>query len=132
VRLLRQQALQNPVPTPTADLRHGHVLLGHSQDPGLCRHRHRRLAAVLAGRVVAFDALGLPAVSEVLRELLLWLPNVAVALAVLVIGGVAALNRCKQPWGLLFCLWRAHHGRRNMIDEFSYAQLRWGFHPRAF
>lgn len=40
--------------------------------------------------VVAFDALGLPAVSEVLRELLLWLPNLAVALVVLVIGGMAA------------------------------------------
>lgn len=40
--------------------------------------------------VVAFDALGLPAVSEVLRELLLWLPNLVVALVVLVIGGLAA------------------------------------------
>lgn len=40
--------------------------------------------------VVAFDALGLPAVSEVLRDLLLWLPNLAVALVVLIIGGIAA------------------------------------------
>jgi hypothetical protein len=40
--------------------------------------------------VVAFDALGLHAVSEVLRDLLLWLPNLAVALVVLVIGGLAA------------------------------------------
>lgn len=40
--------------------------------------------------VVAFDALGLPAVSEVLRQLLLWLPNLVVALVVLVIGGLAA------------------------------------------
>lgn len=40
--------------------------------------------------VVAFDALGLPAVSGVLRELLLWLPNLVVALVVLVIGGLAA------------------------------------------
>lgn len=44
----------------------------------------------LIGLVVAFDALGLPAVSEVLRQLLLWLPNVVVALVVLVIGGLAA------------------------------------------
>src|SRR5690606_2626119 len=36
--------------------------------------------------VVAFDALGLPAVSDVLRQMLLWLPNLAVALLVLVIG----------------------------------------------
>ncbi|MFL6693778.1 MAG: mechanosensitive ion channel family protein, partial [Ramlibacter sp.] len=44
----------------------------------------------LVGLVVAFDALGLPAISDVLRELLLWLPNVVVALVVLVIGGLAA------------------------------------------
>ena len=40
--------------------------------------------------VVAFDALGLPAVSAVLRDLLLWLPNLVVALVVLVITGLAA------------------------------------------
>jgi len=40
--------------------------------------------------VVAFDALGLPAVSDVLRAVLLWLPNLAVAIAVLIIGGLAA------------------------------------------
>lgn len=44
----------------------------------------------LIAAVVAFDALGLPAVSDVLRQLLLWLPNVIVALVVLVIGGLAA------------------------------------------
>src|SRR3569832_2755823 len=40
--------------------------------------------------VVAFDALGLPAVSDVLRQLLLWIPNLVVALVVLVIAGVLA------------------------------------------
>jgi hypothetical protein len=40
--------------------------------------------------VVAFDALGLPAVSQVLQQLLLWLPNLAVGLVVLVIGGLLA------------------------------------------
>jgi hypothetical protein len=40
--------------------------------------------------VVAFDTLGLPAVSGVLNQLLLWLPNLIVALVVLVIGGLAA------------------------------------------
>jgi hypothetical protein len=44
----------------------------------------------LIALVVAFDALGLPAVSDVLRQLLLWLPNVMVALVVLVIGGLIA------------------------------------------
>jgi hypothetical protein len=40
--------------------------------------------------VSAFDALGLPAVSQVLQQLLLWLPNLVVALVALVIGGLAA------------------------------------------
>jgi hypothetical protein len=40
--------------------------------------------------VVAFDTLGLPAVSGVLQQLLLWLPNLVVALAILVIGGLCA------------------------------------------
>lgn len=40
--------------------------------------------------VVAFDALGLPAVSQVLQQFLLWLPNLVVALVVLVIAGLVA------------------------------------------
>jgi hypothetical protein len=40
--------------------------------------------------VSAFDALGLPAVSQVLQQLLLWLPNLAVALVILVLAGLAA------------------------------------------
>src|SRR5262245_50117199 len=40
--------------------------------------------------VVGFDALGLPAVSDVLRLLLLWLPNLVVAIAVLILGGLGA------------------------------------------
>jgi small-conductance mechanosensitive channel len=40
--------------------------------------------------VVGFDALGLPAVSDVFRLILLWLPNLAVAVAVLILGGLAA------------------------------------------
>jgi hypothetical protein len=40
--------------------------------------------------VVAFDTLGLPAVSGVLQQLLLWLPNLVVALVLLVVGGLAA------------------------------------------
>ena len=40
--------------------------------------------------VVAFDALGLPAVSDVLRQLLLWLPNLVVAMVVLVVAGLVA------------------------------------------
>jgi Conserved TM helix len=40
--------------------------------------------------VSAFDALGLPAVSQVFQQLLLWLPNLVVAIIALVIGGLAA------------------------------------------
>jgi hypothetical protein len=40
--------------------------------------------------VIAFDTLGLPAVSGVLQQLVLWLPNLVVGLVVLVIGGLAA------------------------------------------
>lgn len=39
---------------------------------------------------MAFDALGLPAVSDVLRQLLLWLPNLVVAMVVLVVAGLLA------------------------------------------
>jgi len=40
--------------------------------------------------VVAFDALGLPAVSQILNTFLLWIPNLVVALVILVIAGLAA------------------------------------------
>jgi len=40
--------------------------------------------------VVAFDALGLPAVSGVLQQFLLWIPNLVVGVVVLVIAGLAA------------------------------------------
>ncbi len=39
---------------------------------------------------VAFDALGLPAVSQVLQQILLFIPNLVVALMVLVLGGLLA------------------------------------------
>ena len=44
----------------------------------------------LIALVVAFDALGLPAVSQLLQQLLLFLPNVVVAIVILVIAGLAA------------------------------------------
>src|SRR5829696_4052794 len=40
--------------------------------------------------VVAFDALGLPAGSAVLQQFLLWIPNLVVAVVILVIAGLAA------------------------------------------
>ena len=47
------------------------------------------LVAILV-LVVAFAALGIPAFSVVLSQLLLWLPNLAVAIVVLVVGGLVA------------------------------------------
>lgn len=44
----------------------------------------------LIALVVAFDALGLPAVSQILNQLLMWLPNLVVALVILAVGGIAA------------------------------------------
>jgi hypothetical protein len=40
--------------------------------------------------VVAFDALGLPAVSAIFQQFLLWIPNLVVAVVILVIAGLAA------------------------------------------
>jgi len=40
--------------------------------------------------MVAFDALGLPAVSQVLQQILLFIPNLIVALVVLIVGGLIA------------------------------------------
>ena len=37
-----------------------------------------------------FDVLGLPAVSDVMRQFLLWLPNLVVAMVVLFVSGIAA------------------------------------------
>ena len=44
----------------------------------------------LIALVAAFDALGLPAVSGVIQQFLLWIPNLLVALIVLVIAGLVA------------------------------------------
>lgn len=40
--------------------------------------------------LVAFDMLGLPAVSDVMSQFLLWLPNLVVAMVILFIAGIAA------------------------------------------
>lgn len=40
--------------------------------------------------VAAFDALGLPTIASLLNRLLLWIPNLVVALVVLIVGGLIA------------------------------------------
>jgi Conserved TM helix len=78
------------------DLAHRSGFGGFVQNMGVRRDPAGVIADVakwfvrLITLVVAFDTLGLPAVSGVLQRLLLWLPNLIVALAVLVIGGLAA------------------------------------------
>ena len=78
------------------DLAHRAGLTGFVQNMGVHHDAAGFLATVakwfvrLIVLVTAFDALGLPAVSQVLQQLLLWLPNLVVALVVLVIGGLAA------------------------------------------
>jgi hypothetical protein len=49
--------------------------------------------------VAAFDALGLPTISAVLDRLLFWIPNLIVALVVLVIGGLIATALSKVVRG---------------------------------
>jgi hypothetical protein len=71
-------------------------LNGFVQQMGLCTDAAGFVALItkwfvrLIVLVSAFDALGLPAVSQVLQQLLLWLPNLVVAIITLVIGGLAA------------------------------------------
>jgi hypothetical protein len=77
----------------------------------------------LIALVVAFDALGLPAVSETLRQLLLWLPNLAVALVVLVIGGLVAnaLHGIVRAGAA-----NADLDRPNLLASLAYGAV-WGF-----
>ena len=70
---------------------HGFVLnMGIRKDPsGLLADVVKWFVRLIV-LVVAFDALGLPAVSEVLQQFLLWIPNLVVGIVVLVIAGLAA------------------------------------------
>jgi small-conductance mechanosensitive channel len=64
--------------------------MGLHMDPASLMANIAKWFVRLVALVVAFDALGLPAVSQVLQSFLLWIPNLVVALVVLVIGGLAA------------------------------------------
>jgi hypothetical protein len=64
--------------------------MGVRQDPAGVIASVAKWFVRLMTLVVAFDTLGLPAVSGVLQQLLLWLPNLVVGLVALVIGGLAA------------------------------------------
>jgi Mechanosensitive ion channel, conserved TM helix len=73
--------------------------------------------------VVAFDALGLPAVSAVLQQFLLWIPNLVVAMVVLVIAGLAA-----NAFASLVRAGAAQAGLRNSDLFASVARVAvWGF-----
>ncbi len=64
--------------------------MGVQMDPAALLAETAKWFVRLIVLIVAFDALGLPAVSDTLDEILAWLPNLVVAIVVLVIGGVIA------------------------------------------
>ena len=72
--------------------------MGVQQDPTGAVAGVAKWVVRLMTLVVALDVLGLPAGSGVLHQLLLWLPNLAVGLVALIIGGLAAraLSRLVQ------------------------------------
>jgi hypothetical protein len=78
------------------DLAQPSGLSGFVQNMGIRTDAAGALAAIVKGfvrlivLVVAFDALGLPAVSQVLQQLLLWIANLVEAMVVLVLAGLAA------------------------------------------
>lgn len=78
------------------DLAQRSGLSGFVQNMGMRTDASGALATVakwfvrLIFLTVAFDVLGLPAVSAVLQQFIAWLPNLAVALVALVIGGLLA------------------------------------------
>lgn len=78
------------------DLAQRSGLSGFVQNMGIRRDAAGVLADIvkwfvrLIVLVVAFDALGLPAVSAVFQQFLLWIPNLVVAVVILVIAGLAA------------------------------------------
>jgi len=64
--------------------------MGTRQDPaGLVGEIVKWLVRIVV-LVIAFAALGLPALSLALNRFILWIPNLVIALAVLLIGGLAA------------------------------------------
>lgn len=77
----------------------------------------------LIALVVAFDALGLPAVSDVLREFLMWMPNLVVAMVVLVIGGLLARAASKLVRGAVT---ESELGNPDLLAKLT-ATLIWAF-----
>src|SRR5215217_5098211 len=73
--------------------------------------------------VVAFDALGLPAVSQVLQQFLLWIPNLVVALVILVIAGLIASALSNVVRG---AAGQAGLGNPNLLASITSAAI-WGF-----
>jgi hypothetical protein len=64
--------------------------LGMLQDPAHLLALAAKWLVRLVALFVAFEVLGLPAVTDLLRQMLLWLPHLAVAIAVLVAGAYLA------------------------------------------
>ncbi len=73
--------------------------------------------------VTAFDALGLPAVSQVLQQFLLWLPNLVVAMVILVLAGLAATALARLVRGAAA---EAHLGNPDLLATIARAAV-WAF-----
>ncbi len=73
--------------------------------------------------VVAFDELGLPAVSQVFNQMLAWLPNLVVALVVLVITGILATAAADLVRGSTS---EAGLGSPNLLANIAKVAI-WGF-----
>src|SRR5215213_8205108 len=73
--------------------------------------------------VVAFDALGLPAVSQVLQQFLLWIPNLVVAMVVLVVAGLLATAARNLVRGATA---EAGFGNPNVMATLAQVAI-WGF-----
>ena len=77
----------------------------------------------LIALIVAFDALGLPAVSQVLQQFLLWIPNLVVALVILIIAGLIASALSNVVRG---AAGQAGLGNPNLLASITSAAI-WGF-----
>lgn len=77
----------------------------------------------LIALIVAFDALGLPAVSQVLQQFLLWIPNLVVALVILIVAGLIASALSNVVRGAAAT---AQLGNPDLLASITRAAI-WGF-----
>jgi len=97
--------------------------MGLQQDPAGVLADIAKWFVRLIVLVVAFDALGLPAVSSVLSQILAWLPQLVVALLVLIITGIVATAAADLVRGSTA---QAGLGNPNLLSTIAKVAI-WGF-----